>query len=433
VIYKGEILMDLDVYDGYEFESLICDLFRRMGFDVEQTPLSGDGGVDVIALSQDPIYSGKYLIQCKRWRSSVGEPAVRDLYGVVLSQNANKGIIITSSYFTDKARDFVHGKNLELIDGKQLNGLLKKYGFEENVTTEHIRHFTELLDFDKDKYQYLKERINENKGDKKYYDSLRNFFHSYIISNQHEIIKSGLVDEYINFNDEIIKRFCKKTKLNLLERSALEYINGYLYLLKGRLAKAIEIFNELNLFNFSGINLSTSQYLVYYNRSDDLISSTNEIRLGKSYSKYLLLKNLFMLFHRIGLNKEATEKIEKRYIQNREKALNTINYSEMNDDEDPNSFEYVGKKYTYAVGLHEVLNDIANHYTIKNTNVMLREIKNGNCNLFHFPTGYDIPDKASWYGILYEENVSMDIDTLIEQYLNCTKEEKEKVAFILSV
>lgn len=52
----------------------------------------------------------------------------------------------------------------------------------------------------------------------------------------------------------MIKRFCKKTKLNLQEKSALEYINGYLFLLKGQIARAIEIFKELDLFNFSIID-----------------------------------------------------------------------------------------------------------------------------------------------------------------------------------
>lgn len=36
------------------------------------------------------------------------------------------------------------------------------------------------------------------------------------------------------------------------------------------------------------------------------------------------------------------------------------------------------------------------------------------------------------YVILYDENVFMDIDTLVEQYLDCTQEEKEKIAFIFS-
>ncbi|GIP45076.1 hypothetical protein J45TS6_35350 [Paenibacillus sp. J45TS6] len=77
---------------------------RTINLSLSRTafPFSGEGGVDIIAYSNAAMFKGKYLVQCKRWNSSVGEPAVRDLYGVVLSENANKGIIITNSSFQSK-------------------------------------------------------------------------------------------------------------------------------------------------------------------------------------------------------------------------------------------------------------------------------------------------------------------------------------------
>jgi HJR/Mrr/RecB family endonuclease len=39
--------MNFDSLNGYEFEELILNLLKKMGFNVEQTPLSGDGGVDI--------------------------------------------------------------------------------------------------------------------------------------------------------------------------------------------------------------------------------------------------------------------------------------------------------------------------------------------------------------------------------------------------
>ncbi|MDP2659102.1 MAG: restriction endonuclease [Dehalococcoidia bacterium] len=64
------------------------------------------------------------MVQCKDWAKPVGEPPVRDLYGVVASERAVKGILITSSNFTEAARRFAQGKNLELIDGDQSQQLL---------------------------------------------------------------------------------------------------------------------------------------------------------------------------------------------------------------------------------------------------------------------------------------------------------------------
>ncbi len=113
--------------NGRQFEDLVEQLVKRMGFIVEERKLTADGGVDVLATSYEPIFKGKYVIQCKRYTHKVGESIVRDLYGVVHSRNANKGILITNSTFTKKAIDFARNKQLELVDGEKLRSLLVKY------------------------------------------------------------------------------------------------------------------------------------------------------------------------------------------------------------------------------------------------------------------------------------------------------------------
>lgn len=98
-----------------------------MGFNVETTKASGDGGIDLIAYNSQPLLSGKYIIQCKRYTGSVGEPVIRDLYGVVTSERANKGILMTSGVFTKQAQIFAQGKPMELIDGVKMRELLQNY------------------------------------------------------------------------------------------------------------------------------------------------------------------------------------------------------------------------------------------------------------------------------------------------------------------
>lgn len=44
-----------------------------------------DGGVGIIAYSNDIRLRGKYLVQCKCFSGMVGDPYIRDLFGVVLS------------------------------------------------------------------------------------------------------------------------------------------------------------------------------------------------------------------------------------------------------------------------------------------------------------------------------------------------------------
>ena len=55
--------VDFSAMDGYEFEDYISNLFRRLGFEVEPTNYSNDGGVDLIATFNQPIFSGKYIIK----------------------------------------------------------------------------------------------------------------------------------------------------------------------------------------------------------------------------------------------------------------------------------------------------------------------------------------------------------------------------------
>lgn len=118
---------DINALTGVEFEKVCQRLLEKMGFSVENTKTTGDGGIDLIAYNSQPLLSGKYIIQCKRYTGSVGEPIIRDLYGVITSERANKGILMTSGVFTKQAQSFANDKPIELIDGVKLKELLKDY------------------------------------------------------------------------------------------------------------------------------------------------------------------------------------------------------------------------------------------------------------------------------------------------------------------
>jgi len=120
-------LNSIDGLSGAEFENVCQRLVEKMGFSTQTTKASGDGGIDLIAFNYQPLLSGKYIIQCKRYAGSVGEPIIRDLYGVVMSERANKGILMTTGHFTKSALAFAEGKPLELIDGTKMKDLLRQY------------------------------------------------------------------------------------------------------------------------------------------------------------------------------------------------------------------------------------------------------------------------------------------------------------------
>ncbi len=100
-----------------EFEDMIVELYHRAGHKAKRTGASGDHGVDVTVESKN---GEKWVVQCKRWRGSVGEPVVRDFYGVVQHEKADKGIIITTGKFTAPALQWAKGKPIALYDGTKL-------------------------------------------------------------------------------------------------------------------------------------------------------------------------------------------------------------------------------------------------------------------------------------------------------------------------
>ena len=109
---------------GISFEMKCQRLFEARGFTTALTSATSDGGIDIVATLADPLLSGRYVIQCKDWQGSVGVKLLRELFGVVVSEDANKGILITSSEFTRSAIEFAKGKRLELIDGRQLDEMI---------------------------------------------------------------------------------------------------------------------------------------------------------------------------------------------------------------------------------------------------------------------------------------------------------------------
>ena len=114
-----------------EFEMLVGESFRLQGYKVMETGQAlgsaaggvPDGGVDLV-LSRD---REKYLVQCKQWKAfKVGVPVVRELYGVMAAQGAAGGFVVTSGSFTAEAVAFAEGRNVRLLDGKELFRMIQQ-------------------------------------------------------------------------------------------------------------------------------------------------------------------------------------------------------------------------------------------------------------------------------------------------------------------
>jgi HJR/Mrr/RecB family endonuclease len=113
---------DLLEYDSREFEELIGDLWREMGYSTQVTPPVKDGGYDVEAQNDEE----RILIEAKRHEAPVGVNVVREAAGLLEFENADRVTVVTSSRFTRTAET---SERVELIDGEQLCDLLTVHGF----------------------------------------------------------------------------------------------------------------------------------------------------------------------------------------------------------------------------------------------------------------------------------------------------------------
>lgn len=114
------------------FERVVVELLVKMGYGGSRADAgkaigrSGDGGIDGI-IKEDKLGLDVVYIQAKRWDNNpVGRPDVMQFAGALQGQRATKGIFITTSRFTDNARNYVSqiGSKIVLIDGEQLTSLM---------------------------------------------------------------------------------------------------------------------------------------------------------------------------------------------------------------------------------------------------------------------------------------------------------------------
>jgi len=114
------------------FEKLVVDLLVAMGYGGSRKDAgqavgrSSDGGIDGI-IKEDKLGLDAVYIQAKRWQTTVGSPTVREFAGSLMGQNARKGVLITTSQFSNEAKSYVCAvpqTKIVLIDGEQLAQLM---------------------------------------------------------------------------------------------------------------------------------------------------------------------------------------------------------------------------------------------------------------------------------------------------------------------
>lgn len=106
--------------DWKRFEALSAAYYEHLGFRAETVPCGPDGGVDVRIFRAGESHPTA-IVQCKAWTSRpVGVKPVRELLGVMVHNQVESGVFLTTSEFTNEAIDFAKGHRIALGTGDQL-------------------------------------------------------------------------------------------------------------------------------------------------------------------------------------------------------------------------------------------------------------------------------------------------------------------------
>lgn len=142
---KEQFLSRLRQLSGTEFESYVEGLLIKMGYEnVELRGGPGDEGIDLFCQMSQGINQVKTAVQakCKQPNKRVGPNAVRLLREVLPNFGCSQGVLITTSGFTQQARDAANepGKfPMILIDGDRLAELALEH--EVGVRSREIKTY----------------------------------------------------------------------------------------------------------------------------------------------------------------------------------------------------------------------------------------------------------------------------------------------------
>ena len=149
---SAELLAQIKAGSPAFFEQLVIDLLVRMGYggtlqDAGQSlGRAGDEGLDGI-IKEDRLGLDVIYVQAKKWENPVSRPEIQKFAGALQGRRARKGVFITTSSFSQGARDYTSSidSRIVLIDGQEMADLMIDYGV--GVTTASV-YEVKRMDYD---------------------------------------------------------------------------------------------------------------------------------------------------------------------------------------------------------------------------------------------------------------------------------------------
>ncbi|WP_083481310.1 restriction endonuclease [Methylocystis sp. SB2] len=119
-----------------EYEHYCAEELKRSGWDARVTTASRDQGVDVIAQK-----SGiRLAVQCKLYRSPVGNKAVQEVVAARAHEAAAYGIVVSNNSYTPSAQELARTNNVILLHHRDLAKIDKILSFPKKASERVFVH-----------------------------------------------------------------------------------------------------------------------------------------------------------------------------------------------------------------------------------------------------------------------------------------------------
>ena len=175
---NAELLDDLS---GFEFEDLMEDVFRNLGYEnVRQASKTADEGRDIM---MEEVVDGQrraVVVECKH-TDSVGRPVVQKLHSAVATfdfDGPTRGMVVTTGRFTGPAEEYAATLQqagdphpIELIDGTDLREIAEQIGLDlyngriEIICDETLRPFDPTASVDAPVHEAFRDVDNIERAD----------------------------------------------------------------------------------------------------------------------------------------------------------------------------------------------------------------------------------------------------------------------------
>lgn len=117
-------LQSVNSMSGKEFEKFLRELFTKMGYVIKFSSIGRDQGADLVVNKNGE----DVVVQAKRHIRKINNHAIQEAVAAVAFYKCQSGMVATNNFFTQAARELADSNGIDLIDGKELERLIKEYG-----------------------------------------------------------------------------------------------------------------------------------------------------------------------------------------------------------------------------------------------------------------------------------------------------------------